>query len=66
MEKNIIKFFQKIVELSHYNLKSHHYLKAEKYLENERKLLEDTVDLFNLGYFDTNHNKLLDNNYKGY
>ena len=61
MEKNIIKFFQKIVELSHYNLKSHHYLKAEKYLENERKLLEDTVDLFNLGYFDTNHNKLLDN-----
>ena len=59
--KNIIKFFQKIVELSHYNLKSHHYLKAEKYLENERKLLEDTVDLFNLGYFDTNHNKLLDN-----
>ena len=60
MEKNIIKFFQKIVELSHYNLKSH-YLKAEKYLENERKLLEDTVDLFNLGYFDTNHNKLLDN-----
>lgn len=61
MEKNIIKFFQKKVELSHYNLKSHHYLKAEKYLENERKLLEDTVDLFNLGYFDTNHNKLLDN-----
>lgn len=61
MEKNIIKFFQKIVELSHYNLKSHHYLKAKKYLENERKLLEDTVDLFNLGYFDTNHNKLLDN-----
>ena len=61
MEKNIIKFFQKILELSHYNLKSHHYLKAEKYLENERKLLEDTVDLFNLGYFDTNHNKLLDN-----
>lgn len=61
MEKNIIKFFQKIVELSYYNLKSHHYLKAEKYLENERKLLEDTVDLFNLGYFDTNHNKLLDN-----
>ena len=61
MEKNIIKFFQKIVELSHYNLKSHHYLKAEKYLENERKLLEDTVDLFNLGYVDTNHNKLLDN-----
>ena len=61
MEKNIIKFFQKIVEVSHYNLKSHHYLKAEKYLENERKLLEDTVDLFNLGYFDTNHNKLLDN-----
>ena len=61
MEKNIIKFFQKIVELSHYNLKSHHYLKAEKYLENERKLLEDTEDLFNLGYFDTNHNKLLDN-----
>ena len=61
MEKNIIKFYQKIVELSHYNLKSHHYLKAEKYLENERKLLEDTVDLFNLGYFDTNHNKLLDN-----
>ena len=61
MEKNIIQFFQKIVELSHYNLKSHHYLKAEKYLENERKLLEDTVDLFNLGYFDTNHNKLLDN-----
>lgn len=61
MEKNIIKFFQKIVELSHYNLKSHHHLKAEKYLENERKLLEDTVDLFNLGYFDTNHNKLLDN-----
>lgn len=61
MEKNIIKFFQKIVELSHYNLKSHHYLKAEKYLENERKLLEDTVDLFSLGYFDTNHNKLLDN-----
>lgn len=65
MEKNIIKFFQKIVELSHYNLKSHHYLKAEKYLENERKLLEETVDLFNLGYFDANHNKLIDNIIKG-
>lgn len=65
MEKNIIKFFQKIVELSHYNLKSQHYSKAEKYLENERKLLEETVDLFNLGYFDANHNKLIDNIIRG-
>lgn len=65
MEKNIIKFFQKIVELSHYNLKSHHYLKAEKYLESERTLLEESVDLFNLGYFDANHNKLIDNIIKG-
>lgn len=65
MEKNIIKFFQKIVELSHYNLKSHHYLKAEKYLESERTLLEETVDLFDLGYFDANHNKLIDNIIKG-
>jgi len=65
MEKNIIKFFQKIVELSHYNLKSHRYLNAEKYLGNERKLLEETVDLFNLGYFDANHNKLIDNIIKG-
>lgn len=65
MEKNIIKFFQKIVELSHYNLKSHHYLKVEKYLESERTLLEESVDLFNLGYFDANHNKLIDNIIKG-
>ena len=65
MEKNIFKFFQKIVELSHYNLKSQHYSKAEKYLENERKLLEETVDLFNLGYFDANHNKLIDNIIRG-
>lgn len=65
MEKNIIKFFQKIVELSHYNLKSHHYLKAEKYLESERTFLEESVDLFNLGYFDANHNKLIDNIIKG-
>lgn len=60
-EKNIIKFFQKIVELSHYNLKSHHYLEAEEYLEKNRKISEEIVDLFNLGYFDANHNKLLDN-----
>ena len=61
IEKNVIKFFQKIVEDAHYNLKSHHYQNAENYLKEERKLSDEIIDIFNLGYFDMNHNKLIDN-----
>lgn len=61
MEKKIIKFFQEIVEDSHFNLKSGHYENEHNYLTKERNISEETIDIFNLGYFDTHHNKFIDN-----
>lgn len=60
MEKNVIKFFQIIVETSHYILKSQNYPEAENYLK-ERKISKETIDIFNLGYFGAHHNRHLDN-----
>lgn len=60
IEKNIIKFFQLIVEFSHYYLKSGNCQKVEDYLIKERMISEEAIDFFNLGYFDAKHNSSID------